>query len=281
MLNNKEEQNIFNNKLKKMLSKSYNIPENEIIITNPQKGSYMVQVIFESNEFNNINFDINSFKGKLNDGEFAELKGLKEIQSSLIMEGIKLSPSMLDERGNRISGWGENEKRGGFNYIPPKGWKGFGLKVWGKYDNGNNAWLASDGNPQEWAIAYHGIGAGGSCKTVEDAAKNIYLGGFKSGNGQFHKEAKNINDRYIPKDANNNYSEFVGIGVYCSPEPNVMDGYAKTSTKQVNGKKYKIGFMMRVRPDKIRISQRTPSYWVLDGTTDETRPYRIMLKENK
>ena len=281
LLNNKEEQNIFNNKLKKMLSKSYNIPENEIIITNPQKGSYMVQVIFESNEFNNINFDINSFKGKLNDGEFAELKGLKEIQSSLIMEGIKLSPSMLDERGNRISGWGENEKRGGFNYIPPKGWKGFGLKVWGKYDNGNNAWLASDGNPQEWAIAYHGIGAGGSCKTVEDAAKNIYLGGFKSGNGQFHKEAKNINDRYIPKDANNNYSEFVGIGVYCSPEPNVMDEYAQTSTKQVNGKKYKIGFMMRVRPDKIRISQITPSYWVLDGTTDEMRPYRIMLKENK
>ncbi len=159
--------------------------------------------------------------------------------------------------------------------------EGFRIKIWGKYDNGNNAWLASDGNPQEWAIAYHGIGAGGSCKTVEDATKNIYLGGFKSGNGQFHKEAKNINDRYIPKDANNNYSEFVGIGVYCSPEPNVMDVYAKTSTKQVNGKKYKIGFMMRVRPDKIRISQRTPSYWVLDGTTDEMRPYRIMLKENK
>ena len=281
LLNNKEEQNIFNNKLKKMLSKSYNIPENEIIITNPQKGSYSVQLIFESNEFNNINLDINSFKAKLNDGEFAELKGLKEIQSSLIMEGIKLSPSMLDERGNRISGWGENEKRGGFNYIPPKGWKGFGLKVWGKYDNGNNAWLASDGNPQEWAIAYHGIGAKGSCKKVEDAAKNIYLGVFKAGFGQAHKGEKNINNRYIPKDANNNHSEFVGIGVYCSPEPNVMDYYAQTSTEQVNGKKYKIGFMMRVRPDKIRISQITPSYWVLDGATDEMRPYRIMLKENK
>ena len=111
--------------------------------------------------------------------------------------------------------------------------------------------------------------------------KIIYLGGFKAWFGQVHKGAKNINDRYIPKDANNNYSEFVGIGVYCSPEPNVMDDYAKISTKQVNGKKYKIGFMMRVRPDKIRISQRTPSYWVLDGTTDEMRPYRIMLKENK
>ena len=194
------------------------------------------------------------------------------------MEGCKLSPSMLDERGNRISGWGENEKRGGFNYIPPKGWKGFGLKVWGKYDNGDNSWLAYDGNPQEWAIAYHGIGVGGSCKTVEEAAKNIYLGGFKAGNGQVHQNYKNINDRYIPKDEKNNHTELVGEGVYCSPEPNVMESYAKETTKQVNGRNYKIGFMMRVRPDKIRISKDNPSYWVLDGTTDEMRPYRIMLK---
>ena len=54
------------------------------------------------------------------------------------MEGCKLSPNMLDSRGNREIGWGEGEKRGGFDYYPPKGWKGFGLKVWDRYDNGNN-----------------------------------------------------------------------------------------------------------------------------------------------
>ena len=38
-----------------------------------------------------------------------------------------------------------------------------------------------------------------------------------------------------------------------------------------------MGFMMRVKPDKIRISQSEPDYWVLNGTTDEMRPYRIMM----
>ena len=39
-----------------------------------------------------------------------------------------------------------------------------------------------------------------------------------------------------------------------------------------------MGFMMRVRPDKIRISKDRPEYWVLDGTINEMRPYRIMIQ---
>ena len=57
-----------------------------------------------------------------------------------------------------------------------------------------------------------------------------------------------------------------------------MDSYAKYSTTKIKGKSYKMGFMMRVRPDKIRISEGEPDYWVLNGTTDEMRPYRIMIK---
>ena len=26
-----------------------------------------------------------------------------------------------------------------------------------KYDNGNDDWLKMDGNPKEWAVAFHGI----------------------------------------------------------------------------------------------------------------------------
>ena len=36
---------------------------------------------------------------------------------------------------------------------------------------------------------------------------------------------------------------------------------------------------MRVKPDRIRYSNSMPDYWVLDGTTQEMRPYRIMIKE--
>ena len=93
------------------------------------------------------------------------------------MSACKLTGGMLDSRGNRESGWGVGEKRGGFDYIPPQGWKGYGLKVLGKYDNGNDDWLAYNGNPNEWAMSYHGIGCklGGS---VEFATKEIFYKGF-------------------------------------------------------------------------------------------------------
>ena len=265
--------------MKKKLSIEYNIPEDKIIITNPQKGSYSVQVIFASDSFNDKNVDINTLKGNCTGEEFEELKSLKEIHSSLVMAGCKLHPDMLDSRGNREKGWGENEKRGGFTYYPPKGWKGFGLKVSGKYDNGNNDWLDYNGNPNEWAIAYHGLGAGGNCKTVEEAAHNVYAGGFQAGGGQAHINAININKRYKPNpnDPKNDHSKTVGVGVYCSPLPSVMEEYAKYSNTNINGKKYKMGFMMRVKPDKIRISKNQPNYWVLNGTSDEMRPYRIMI----
>ena len=235
LLNNKEEQEKFNNKLKKKLSLVYNIPENKIIITNPRKGSYEVQVIFETDNFNDKNFDINTFNGKFSEEkDFNELKSLKEIHTSLIMEGCKLTPNMLDPRGNRESGWGVNEKRGGFDYFPPKGWKGFGLNVVGKYDNGNDDWLAYNGNKNEWAIAYHGIGKGGDCDTVEKATLNIIKGGFEAGTRQAYRNDKNINERYRPNDIDNDHSKTVGIGVYCSPNPKVMESYAKISSTTIN-----------------------------------------------
>ena len=46
-----------------------------------------------------------------------------------------------------------------------------------------------------------------------------------------------------------------------------------------NGKQYLMGFMMRVKPDKIRFSHLEKDYWVLDGTKDQMRPYRIMIKD--
>ena len=169
LLNNKEEQEKFNNKLRKKLSLEYNIPEDKIIITNPQKGSYQIQVIFQTDDFNNL--DLNNLKDKCkNDEEFRELSNLKEVHSSLIMDGCKLTRNMLDARGNRESGWGVGEKRGGLAYIPPpQGWKGYGLNVLNKYDNGNNDWLAMNGNKNEWAVAYHGIGTKlGSNFTLEN-----------------------------------------------------------------------------------------------------------------
>ena len=281
LLYNLNEQKKFNNKLRKKLSKEYNIPEDKIIITNPQKGSYIVQVIFESEKFNNKNIDINEFKKQCTEKEFEELKNLKHIHTSLVMDACKLYENMLDSKGNRESGFEVGGKRGGFNYIPPlKGWKGFGLKVLDNYDNGNNDWLGCNGNPNEWAVAYHGIGSKLG-KTVQEAAHDIFIGRVFKYNpnpeSQQRRNYININKRYYKFDPDNDQP--VGIGAYCSPYPKVMDDYGYITN--INGKKYKLGFMMRVKPDKIRISKdkNNQEYWVLDGTTNEMRPYRLMVKE--
>jgi len=277
------EQKKFNNKLRKKLSKEYNIPEDEIIITNPQKGSYNVQVIFESDDFNDRSIDINQFKSNCTEKEFEELKNLRKIYTCLIMDGCKLSKKMLDSRGNRERGFEVGGKRGGLPYYPPlNGWKGFGLNVLDKYDN--NDWLAMDGNPNEWAVAYHGIGNGKDLK-VEDVTKKILNEGFYVGPNQAYEYCHNDNKNFIvkenEKDDNIKKREKVGKGVYCSPDPDVMEEYASYALNKakIKNKNYLMGFMMRVKPDKIRFSNKKKEYWVLDGTTNEMRPYRIMIKE--
>ena len=267
LLTNKEEQKKFNDKLKKKLSEEYKIPENKIIVTYPQKGSYEVQVIFEDASFNEEEeLNLEKFKESCKkDDNFKELCELKKVHKSLIMEGCKLSRNMLDNRGNRESGWGEGEQRGGRDYIPPIGWKGFGLNVYDKYDDGNNDWIEYNNNPNEWAIAYHGIGRWSN--TPQDITGTIAKEGFKAGENQAYNED---DDMYHP-------GKKVGNGVYCSPSPDVMNEYAGTA--KINGKSFKLGFMIRVKPDKIRASKDQQDYWVLNGTTDEMRPYRILIKE--
>lgn len=65
---------------------------------------------------------------------------------------------MLDSRGNQHSQGYEGGKRGGEIYI------GVDM-VWIKskdiYHNGNNEWLDMHNKPNEWAVAYHGIGKSG------------------------------------------------------------------------------------------------------------------------
>ena len=37
---------------------------------------------------------------------------------------------------------------------------------------------------------------------------------------------------------------------------------------------------VRVKPDKIRAPVGYSNYWILNPTTDEIRPYRILIKED-
>ena len=56
-----------------------------------------------------------------------------------------------------------------------------------------------------------------------------------------------------------------------------MDGYC--GNVNFKGKRYKIAFMTRVHPKQIRCPEEKQEYWVINGTDNEVRPYRILIKE--
>ena len=254
----------FKENLKAKLSKDYNIPKEKIIVTFPQKGSVSVQIIFQSDDFNNL--DLNEFKNKFKyDNNYPELQYLKKIHTDTIMGGCKLTKNQLDPLGNRISGWGKNELRGNKPYNGPEGWIGIGLKVLNKYDNGNNEWIGMINTKGEWCVAYHGVGRHSS--DVKDITGKIIKGGFKAGQIQAHK---NHADQY-------HLGNKVGEGVYITPNINVAEEYSGESL--INGKSYKTVLMVRVKPSAIRGCIDANDYWVVNGTTDEIRPYRILYKK--
>ena len=268
LLNNKAEFEKFKKNLKLKLSKDYNIPSEKIIVTLPQKGSLHVQVIFQSQEFNDLNKTefIKKFK---NDKEFEELQNLKDIHEDMIMGAVRLTKNNLDPRGNRNSGWGVGEQRGGKDYNPPIGWNGIGLNVLDKYDNGDNTWIGMDNAKGEWCVAYHGVGRGaGSSDNVKDITGKIVKSNFKAGSNQVHEGCDDI---FHP-------GKKVGSGVYCTPNVETAEAYSGIS--EINGIQYNTVLMVRVKPDAIRHCEDSGDYWVVNGTTDEIRPYRILYKKN-
>ena len=247
ILTDTKEQEDFLDLLRYSLSKGLNIPTNQMVLTYPRSGSVLVTVVFKSEDFNNIT--VNQLKNF-----FAlhapSINRLISIESNLVLDGILLNPELLDPRGDNLNCNYENGgRRGGRPYYPPSGWKGYGLKVLGKYDNGNDIWISCNGQLGEWCVAYHGA-------------------------------SQKINNNYSMMRNNNDINhpgQIVGEGVYVSPNPNVLD--SDGGIVQVGMKRYKIGFMLRVKPDKIRIAQSNNDYWVLNGNSSEIRPYRILIKE--
>ena len=272
ILNNKIEYERFEENLKLKISKDYNISTDKIIVTFPERGSVVVQVIFQSDEFNNL--DINDFLDKFkneNNEEFSELKYLKEIHSDVLMEGCKLTKNMLDSRGNRSEGWGIGEKRGNMEYDPPLGWIGIGLKVMDEYDDGDNTWIGMDNCEGEWCVAYHGVGRD------RDDVKKITGLIIK---GQKQKFIIGANQAHSTCEDKFHKGKKVGDGAYCTPKISIAESYSGIST--INGVDYETVIMVRVKPEAIRSCgecEYAEDYWVVNGTSDEIRPYRILYKK--
>ena len=258
IINDKIEQQKFKNKWIKILSKNLDIPENEIIITNIREGSLIFDFITKSKEID---------KNKME--KLAELEEkIKEIKEKNIMGACKLTLDMLDKRGNRApDGWAKKgSKRGNIIYNPPdNNWIGYGLKVLGEFED--DEWIAMNGNPKEWAVAYHGTS---SKAVVPICSKN---GKFWSTIKEGASRQKCKNDENINPLSKNKYPK-CGIGSYCSPNLEYAEKYANKN----NG----IIIMCRVNPNEIRIPKGKfeNNEYITDGTKNSIRPYRILYKLN-
>ena len=236
----------FNTNLKKILATSYQLKENEIIVTHFEnnKDVYTSIIVFKyelNKELNKKDLS-NNFK---NDNELSTFINLQKLP---LIESIRLYSYMLDLRGNvsNDKAWAHNEKRGGEPYIPPVGWIKFGIRVYDRYDNKNNDWLSNSSNG--WCNGYSKLHA------VKNNDKNY----------------ENDNDVKNP-------GKKVGKGVNLYWNPKVME--KNTETISINKLKFKIGFMVRAKPDKIRCPKSNKDILVVDGISDDTRPYGILLKK--
>ena len=161
-----------------------------------------------------------------------------------------------------------NEKRGNKPYYQPLGCIGIGLRVKQCYDNGNDIWIGNNNSPGEWCVAYHGVGRGQSSDNVKKITRMIYMTGFRQGSGGMHK---NCLDEFHP-------GKTVGEGIYCTPKFQTAEECAGISV--INGIEYKTILMVRVKPSSIRHCSDLKDFWVVNGTTDEIRPYRLLYKKN-
>ena len=150
------EQNNFKNKLEKILIESEisnNINNNIIIQEEEEK---------ESEETKKMNEALSDVVKE----QIAQKQNFENLQPPQNLNYDEVDPEFINTfisdtslfcgRGHNLIGkWAHGESRGGRTYNPPDGWIGFGLNVINKYDNRNNDWLACDGRPGEWCVAFH------------------------------------------------------------------------------------------------------------------------------
>lgn len=279
ILNSEEEFKKFSAEWKVKLSNQLGVKPEHIIITNPKRGSLKVSVVVTPEGYKEIyektqccgGIDENSVNESIKE-QLEKIEEIKDVKEMALVQGCKLSKNIFDERGNNEDGgWGVGEKRGGEDYIPPFGYKGYGISAMGKYDGGNDDWLSYNGRDGEFAVAYLGIGhSSGKSDKIKDKlssfTKNI-------------NSVKNFNvlNSFADEKDLRHPGKKCGKGVYLFQDPRTAECNG-AHLVNILGVTYKILLMCRVNPKKIRQPASSPYVWILQPTPDEIRPYRILVK---
>ena len=173
LLYEKKYRDKFIEEIKEKISKELDISSKEILFISYRRGSF--------NPFFVLPMDYSEYK-KSHKAKLTQLfkkqKGFVNMKEEPVTKAIFLTADLLEPAYNmNESDWPRNIQYRGpignrYRYYPPFDWKGYGLKVKGKYKNDN--WLTFNNTPGEWWIAYHGLGN-------PKVAKNIFLDRFKTG----------------------------------------------------------------------------------------------------
>lgn len=154
-------------------------------------------------------------------------------------------------------------------YYPPSGWFAYGIKVAGKYDNGNDDWL----DIPTWATSYH-------CVRAPTATNPLYISVSQS-KGQ--TVTRSIMEKGLIQGQNQAYEMCdaigggkVGKGIYSTPHIKEAEVYA--GQFEIGPKMFKMGFMCRVNPSMTMKPISNPNYWITKNT-ESIRPYKLIIKE--
>jgi hypothetical protein len=144
--NSNSSRNIFNNQN----SNSFNTINNEYSSNNPLKSKIRkipINPINNKKPKNFLNFFVEPIKSIVKP---------KNPYLDFLVEGCKIPNSIFDEARDCKGNWSLRNKTGPprylRDYIPPLNWIGIGLKVYGLYDYGDNAWLGNSNEYGEWYI---------------------------------------------------------------------------------------------------------------------------------
>ncbi|KAM3139648.1 hypothetical protein pb186bvf_008293 [Paramecium bursaria] len=257
--------------IREILAKQYNVRPEDVNILSIESGS--IKVLYK-------------ITGNYSDAEKAKEYTLNEIKRQFpgsnpvlvlhkFFESIQLSPNDFDPTYNREwDGLPEYQLRGPPNdqikYFFPKGWKGYALKVKGKFDNGNDDWLKIDNNPNQWHIMFHGTNNLG-CQGIQQT-------GFRAGDRQAYSSSTDIR-----------FNSTIGVGIYFSNHIEVCEMFSKSTT--IDNHQYKVVYLSRVRPTSLKQARKSSSIPGKSGNSDwdndyfvvnkpeDIRPFRILLKK--
>ena len=129
------------------------------------------------------------------------------------------------------------------------------------YDDGNDNWLAKNGNSDEWAVGFHGS------KSSEGNDGILTSREVRPGARQAFQNDDDVND------LSDNRGLPCGEGSYFADDIEIS---AESFSVELNGRKCVI--QARICPWKTRIPKNQPEYRIV-SETKYARPYGICIKK--